>query len=200
MLYLTSFKVDNFLHCIVNYSCDWAESQFYFLIQGLPFCIGTLSLSSIKDLVFVRCFFVDLALWAFIIFMFSVALPVYVVTSYSLISFKWIVYFLSLIWKDELLGLAEQPHGDPIYRNSSMDMDVLYRTGETQQVDLLISYSWKVHLLIVVVCLFRNYVDSIFLFGLMFYTVDGYCQAKESIIPSMFHRFFIMTKIPVSGT
>lgn len=79
-------------------------------------------------------------------------------------------------------------------------MDVLYRTGETQQVDLLISYSWKVHLLIVVVCLFRNYVDSIFLFGLMFYTVDGYCQAKESIIPSMFHRFFIMTKIPVSGT
>lgn len=44
-------------------------------------------------------------------------------------------YIGSHFWnfQDELLGLAEQPHGDPVYRNSSMDMDVLYRTGETQQ-------------------------------------------------------------------
>lgn len=44
-------------------------------------------------------------------------------------------YIGSHFWnfQDELLGLAEEPHGDPIYNNPSMDMDVLYRTGETQQ-------------------------------------------------------------------
>lgn len=44
----------------------------------------------------------------------------------------WWLFFL----KDELLGLVEAPQGDPIFKNSSLDMDVLYRAGETQQVDL----------------------------------------------------------------
>ncbi|RZS01015.1 hypothetical protein BHM03_00030816, partial [Ensete ventricosum] len=44
-------------------------------------------------------------------------------------------YVGSHFWnfQDELLGLTEVPNGDPIYKNSSLDMDVLYRTGETQQ-------------------------------------------------------------------
>lgn len=38
--------------------------------------------------------------------------------------------------KDELLGLAEDPYADEIFKNQLMDMDVLYRTGETHQVNL----------------------------------------------------------------
>ncbi|KAF6165521.1 hypothetical protein GIB67_015844 [Kingdonia uniflora] len=34
--------------------------------------------------------------------------------------------------KDELLVLAEEPGEDPIYKNQSLDMNVLYRAGETQ--------------------------------------------------------------------
>jgi len=30
--------------------------------------------------------------------------------------------------------LAEDQHGDSIYKNSSLNMDTLYRSGETQQV------------------------------------------------------------------
>lgn len=41
---------------------------------------------------------------------------------------------MCLMLKDELLGLAEDPSGDPIFKNQ--DMDVLYRTGETLQVEL----------------------------------------------------------------
>lgn len=50
-------------------------------------------------------------------------------------------YIGSHFWnfQDELLGLAEEPHGDPIFKNSSLDMDVLYRAGETQQG--LLTYS-----------------------------------------------------------
>jgi len=33
-----------------------------------------------------------------------------------------------------LLGLASDPESDPIFRNHNLDMDVLYRSGETQQV------------------------------------------------------------------
>lgn len=36
-------------------------------------------------------------------------------------------------FQDELIGLAEETHGDPIYKNSPFNMDVLYRSGETQQ-------------------------------------------------------------------
>ncbi|KAJ4976505.1 hypothetical protein NE237_001611 [Protea cynaroides] len=36
-------------------------------------------------------------------------------------------------FQDELLGLAEDPHADPVYKNKSLDMDVFYRAGETQQ-------------------------------------------------------------------
>lgn len=36
-------------------------------------------------------------------------------------------------FQDELLGLAEDPHGDPVYKSASLDMGVLYRAGETQQ-------------------------------------------------------------------
>ncbi|PKA54308.1 hypothetical protein AXF42_Ash000141 [Apostasia shenzhenica] len=40
---------------------------------------------------------------------------------------------VTLYLKDELLGLAEEPQGDPIFRSSWLDMDVLYRSGETPQ-------------------------------------------------------------------
>ncbi|KAJ0240792.1 hypothetical protein HA466_0223710 [Hirschfeldia incana] len=36
-------------------------------------------------------------------------------------------------FQDELLGLASDPESDPIFRNNDLNMDVLYRSGETQQ-------------------------------------------------------------------
>lgn len=39
--------------------------------------------------------------------------------------------------KDELLGLAADPHADLVFRNQHTNMDVLYRTGETQRVRFL---------------------------------------------------------------
>ncbi|CAN6487029.1 unnamed protein product [Victoria cruziana] len=36
-------------------------------------------------------------------------------------------------FQDELLGLADEPHGDAIFKNPGLDMDVLYRSGETQK-------------------------------------------------------------------
>ncbi|KAF8101584.1 hypothetical protein N665_0204s0078 [Sinapis alba] len=36
-------------------------------------------------------------------------------------------------FQDELLGLASDPESDPIFRNNNLDMDVLYRSGETHQ-------------------------------------------------------------------
>ncbi|CAN4108870.1 unnamed protein product [Withania somnifera] len=36
-------------------------------------------------------------------------------------------------FQDELLGLAEIPESDQVFKNHTLDMDVLYRTGETQQ-------------------------------------------------------------------
>ncbi|XP_042421679.1 protein misato homolog 1-like isoform X1 [Zingiber officinale] len=36
-------------------------------------------------------------------------------------------------FQDELLGLAEEPNRDPLFKSSDLDMDVLYRTGETQK-------------------------------------------------------------------
>ncbi|OVA10501.1 Misato Segment II tubulin-like domain [Macleaya cordata] len=36
-------------------------------------------------------------------------------------------------FQDELLGLADGPLGNPVFRNQSLDMDVLYRAGETPQ-------------------------------------------------------------------
>ncbi|KAF6171164.1 hypothetical protein GIB67_035121 [Kingdonia uniflora] len=38
------------------------------------------------------------------------------------------------LYLDELLGQAEEPGGDPIYKKQSLDMDALYRVGEAQQV------------------------------------------------------------------
>ncbi|CAO2817549.1 unnamed protein product [Amaranthus hypochondriacus] len=35
--------------------------------------------------------------------------------------------------KDELLGLAGDPNSDPVFKNHGLNMDVLYRTGETQE-------------------------------------------------------------------
>ncbi|KAF6177069.1 hypothetical protein GIB67_015944 [Kingdonia uniflora] len=35
---------------------------------------------------------------------------------------------------DELLGLAKEPGEDQIYKNQSLDMDILYSAGETQKV------------------------------------------------------------------
>lgn len=39
--------------------------------------------------------------------------------------------------KDELLGLAGDPDSDPVFKNQSqyLNMDTLYRTGETNQVN-----------------------------------------------------------------
>ncbi|XP_057968962.1 uncharacterized protein LOC131158246 isoform X2 [Malania oleifera] len=36
-------------------------------------------------------------------------------------------------FQDELLGLAGDSHGDPAFKNQCLDMDALYRTGETPQ-------------------------------------------------------------------
>ena len=50
--------------------------------------------------------------------------------------FLQIIYGLPVhIMKDELLGLAEDPQSDAVFKNRSLNMDVLYRTGETQQVE-----------------------------------------------------------------
>jgi hypothetical protein len=37
--------------------------------------------------------------------------------------------------QDELLGLADDPGADPVFRTAALDLDVLYRAGETQQVE-----------------------------------------------------------------
>lgn len=44
-------------------------------------------------------------------------------------------YVGSHFWnfQDELLGLAEDDNGDPAFKNTGLDMDVLYRLGETSQ-------------------------------------------------------------------
>ncbi|KAF6161199.1 hypothetical protein GIB67_007840 [Kingdonia uniflora] len=57
----------------------------------------------------------------------------------SYFHYKIIVYYVQIFMcllhlKDELLGLAEEPGKDPIYKNQSLGMDVLYRVGETQQM------------------------------------------------------------------
>ncbi|KAK3200335.1 hypothetical protein Dsin_023750 [Dipteronia sinensis] len=36
-------------------------------------------------------------------------------------------------FQDELLGLASDPKSDPVFKNLYLNMDVLYRTDETQQ-------------------------------------------------------------------
>ncbi|WVZ90724.1 hypothetical protein U9M48_037003 [Paspalum notatum var. saurae] len=36
-------------------------------------------------------------------------------------------------FQDELLGLADDPSADPMFRNAALDMDILYRAGETHQ-------------------------------------------------------------------
>jgi len=36
-------------------------------------------------------------------------------------------------FQDELLGLADDPGADPVFRTAALDLDVLYRAGETQQ-------------------------------------------------------------------
>ncbi|CAD6269553.1 unnamed protein product [Miscanthus lutarioriparius] len=36
-------------------------------------------------------------------------------------------------FQDELLGLADDPGADPVFSTAALDMDVLYRAGETQQ-------------------------------------------------------------------
>ncbi|ONH96575.1 hypothetical protein PRUPE_7G138000 [Prunus persica] len=36
-------------------------------------------------------------------------------------------------FQDELNGLAEDPYADPVFKNQSLNMDVLYRSGETHQ-------------------------------------------------------------------
>ncbi|KAJ8572826.1 hypothetical protein K7X08_009337 [Anisodus acutangulus] len=41
--------------------------------------------------------------------------------------------YFCLTVMDELLGLAESPESDQVFKDHSLDMDVLYRTGETQQ-------------------------------------------------------------------
>ncbi|XWS45308.1 hypothetical protein CRYUN_Cryun15aG0125500 [Craigia yunnanensis] len=36
-------------------------------------------------------------------------------------------------FQDEMLGLAADPNGDPLFKTPSLNMDVLYRTGDAQQ-------------------------------------------------------------------
>ena len=46
--------------------------------------------------------------------------------------------------KDELLGLAGDPNADLVFKNQDLNMDVLYRTGETQQVQFsLVGLAFK---------------------------------------------------------
>lgn len=53
-------------------------------------------------------------------------------------SFEFLcVDFVCSMLKDELLGLAADPHADLVFRNQHTNMDVLYRTGETQRVRFL---------------------------------------------------------------
>lgn len=40
-------------------------------------------------------------------------------------------------FQDELIGLAAAPLGDAVFKNQHLNMDVLYRSGETQQVEYL---------------------------------------------------------------
>ncbi|KAL5206520.1 hypothetical protein ABZP36_034729 [Zizania latifolia] len=44
-------------------------------------------------------------------------------------------YVGSHFWnfQDELLGLADDPGADPVFKTAALDMDVLYRSGETHQ-------------------------------------------------------------------
>uniref|UniRef100_A0A0E0GBH2 DML1/Misato tubulin domain-containing protein n=1 Tax=Oryza nivara TaxID=4536 RepID=A0A0E0GBH2_ORYNI len=44
-------------------------------------------------------------------------------------------YVGSHFWnfQDELLGLADDPDADPVFKNDALDMDVLYRSGEMHQ-------------------------------------------------------------------
>ncbi|KAI3945991.1 hypothetical protein MKX01_024747 [Papaver californicum] len=39
-------------------------------------------------------------------------------------------------FQDDLLGLADEPNGNEVFRNLSLDMDVLYCSGETHQVSI----------------------------------------------------------------
>jgi hypothetical protein len=41
---------------------------------------------------------------------------------------------LLVLPQDELLGLADDPGADPVFSTAALDMDVLYRAGETHQV------------------------------------------------------------------
>ena len=48
--------------------------------------------------------------------------------------------------KDELQGLVEDQEANLVFKNQNLDMDVLYRTGETQQVSKTQSSVISLHL------------------------------------------------------
>lgn len=54
---------------------------------------------------------------------------------YLLGDISYLILLLYLL-KDELLGLADSPDSDQVFKNHGLNMDILYRTGETQQVIL----------------------------------------------------------------
>ncbi|KAK8672140.1 hypothetical protein V6N13_110513 [Hibiscus sabdariffa] len=37
-------------------------------------------------------------------------------------------------FQDEMLGLAADPYGDPLFKTKSLNMDILYRTGSLGSV------------------------------------------------------------------
>ncbi|KAL4377089.1 hypothetical protein GQ457_02G023840 [Hibiscus cannabinus] len=39
-------------------------------------------------------------------------------------------------FQDEMLGLAADPYGDPLFKTKSLNMGILYRIGETHQVQI----------------------------------------------------------------
>ncbi|GER43734.1 misato-like protein [Striga asiatica] len=55
--------------------------------------------------------------------LFLISLPPFRVSAFSFL----------LSFQDELLGLADSPDSDQIFRNHGLNMDILYRMGETQQ-------------------------------------------------------------------
>lgn len=51
-------------------------------------------------------------------------------------------------FKDELLGLAGDPEADSVFKNQDLNMDVLYRTGETHQVQFYVVQLFQLLLLL----------------------------------------------------
>lgn len=82
-----------------------------------------------------------------------------------------------------MLGLAEDPGADPVFKNGLLDMDVFYRAGETQQVNLGIENRFFKNL--------RGMISLIFILGslIIFLRIQSKCS---NIVQSFFNFFDIL--------